>query len=68
MNNLNQNLTNDEAAEYLRVSPATLDVWRCTRRYALPYTRAGRRILYRLSDLEHFLNQRTVAEAAEATK
>jgi hypothetical protein len=30
-------LTPTEAAEYLGVSPDTLNVWRCVGRYSLPY-------------------------------
>jgi excisionase family DNA binding protein len=48
------------AAELLGVTPGTLSVWRCTRRYALPYVKVGRRVRYRVSDLEAWLQSRTV--------
>lgn len=50
------------AAAYLGVQPQTLAVWACTQRYALPYVKIGRRVMYRLGDLESFVmaNRRTV--------
>jgi excisionase family DNA binding protein len=49
-------LTEDEAAEYLRVRPRTLQRWRQLGR-GPRFTRAGRRILYRLADLEAYLRE-----------
>lgn len=51
-----QLLTEDEAAEYLRVRPRTLQRWRQLGR-GPRFTRAGRRILYRLADLEAYLRE-----------
>ena len=34
------------AAEILGISAGTLSVWRCTRRYPLPYTKIGRAVQY----------------------
>jgi excisionase family DNA binding protein len=48
------------AAAILGVTPGTLSVWRCTRRYDLPYVKVGRRVRYRASDLEAWLQSRTV--------
>jgi hypothetical protein len=53
------------AAEILDVTPGTLSVWRCTRRYPLPYVRVGRAIRYRIADLERFIASRTVGASAE---
>jgi hypothetical protein len=53
------------AADILGVTAGTLSVWRCTRRYPLPYIKVGRAVRYRLSDLEAFLASRTVGSAAE---
>ena len=55
-----QLIPNVDAAAFLGVTPGTLDVWRCTRRYPLAYVRVGRKIMYRISDLEAFLAARTV--------
>ena len=49
----------------LGVSVGTLNVWRCTRRYPLAYVKVGRRVFYKLSDLENFVSSRTVGAAAE---
>jgi excisionase family DNA binding protein len=54
-----------EAAEILGVTPGTLSVWRCTRRYPLPYVKVGRSVRYRMADLEAFIESRTVGAAAE---
>jgi hypothetical protein len=52
-----------EAAEILGLkNHSTLSVWRCTRRYALPYTKIGRAVRYRVADLEAFISSRTVAQ------
>ena len=52
-------LTEKEAAEYLGVSPSTLTVWRCTRRYPLAFLKIGRCIRYRPEALEEFMESRT---------
>ena len=48
------------AASFLDISPGTLSVWRCTKRYALPYIKVGRLVRYKKSDLDAFLSSRTV--------
>jgi excisionase family DNA binding protein len=54
-------LTEDQAAELLGVKPTTLQVWRSTKRYPLPYVKSGRLVRYRTSAIEAFINARTVA-------
>ncbi|WP_421825921.1 helix-turn-helix domain-containing protein [Larkinella sp.] len=51
-------LDRKSAAKYLRVSPGTLAVWDCTKRYDLKPIKVGRSVRYRLSDLDKFLEQR----------
>jgi predicted DNA-binding transcriptional regulator AlpA len=51
-------LDRKSAAKYLRVSPATLAVWDCTKRYDLKPIKIGRAVRYRRSDLEKFIEQR----------
>jgi excisionase family DNA binding protein len=58
-------LTRNQAAEYLGVSPNTLAVWASTGRYPLPFVRVGRSVRYRRSDLEKFLESRTVTHTGE---
>ena len=54
-------LVTEEAARVLNVAPGTLAVWRCTKRYPLPFVRVGRAIRYRLEDLEAFIMARRAA-------
>jgi excisionase family DNA binding protein len=57
--------TPEEAASYLGVKPATLEVWRSTRRYPdLRYVKVGSRVRYRRTDLDAWLASRTVGKAA----
>ncbi|MGZ8159168.1 MAG: helix-turn-helix domain-containing protein [Methylobacter sp.] len=53
-------LTNDQAADYIGVTPRTLEVWRCTKRHAIPYIKVGRLVKYRKSALDAFLERQTV--------
>lgn len=55
-------LTSEQAAAYIGVSPGTLEVWRCTKRYHLPFIKVGRLVRYRKSDLDSFLDRRTIGE------
>lgn len=45
------------AAKYLKVSPGTLAVWDCTKRYDLKPKKVGRSVRYRKSDLDAFINR-----------
>lgn len=49
-------LTEKQAAVRLQVSPATLQVWRCTRRVNLPFVKVGRLVRYRAEDLQAFID------------
>jgi hypothetical protein len=49
---------NQQAAGYLKLEPKTLDIWRCTGRYNLPYVKIGRRVCYRAGDLKAFIASR----------
>lgn len=58
LNQLPERLLNrKEAARYLNVSPGTMAVWDCTKRYDLKPLKIGRSVRYRLSDLNLFLEQ-----------
>ena len=52
--------TTPEAAEFLGVKPSTLEVWRSTKRYPLPYIKIGAKVFYRQSALDEFEKSRTV--------
>lgn len=43
------------AAKYLRISPGTLAVWDCTKRYDLKPLKVGRSVRYRKSVLDAFI-------------
>lgn len=60
-------LTEQEAAEFLGIKPATLAVWRAVKRYPLPYVKIGSRVRYRKSALQAFADSRTQgAEGGES--
>jgi len=56
-------LSRQQAAEFLGLKEQTLAAWATTRRYDLPFIRVGRLAKYRLTDLELFLERRTVGAA-----
>lgn len=51
-------LDRKSAARYLSVSPGTLAVWDCTKRYDLKPIKIGRSVRYRRTHLDHFIEQR----------
>ena len=61
-------LSEDDAAALLGVAPNTLSVWRCTKRYALPFVKVGRLIRYREQDLIAFLDSRLVKPTAPVAR
>ena len=48
-------LSRREAAAYLGVAEQTLAVWKCTKRYDLPYVKIGKLVKYRLCRIRHNL-------------
>lgn len=54
-------LTRREAAAYLGVTPETLAVWACTKRYPIPMVKIGRLSKYKKSDLDAFIKSRTIS-------
>lgn len=52
-------LTETQAAEVLDVVPGTLAVWRCTKRYNIPYIKIGRNVRYSRRALLEWLENRT---------
>lgn len=55
-------LGNTAAADYIGVTPRTLEVWRCTKRYQIPFIKVGRLVKYRQSALDAFLESRTMGK------
>ena len=60
LNDSHKLLTPTQAADILGLDVDTLNVWRCTKRYKLPYVKTGRLVRYRLSDLNQFIESRTI--------
>lgn len=58
-------VTREQAAEYLGVTPRTLAVWACTKRYNLPFVKIGRLVKYRRSELDAFIARRTMGNQEE---
>ena len=59
-------LTREEAASYLGCRPQTLAVWATTGRYELRFLKVGRLVKYRRSDLDAFLERRSVTSTGQA--
>lgn len=61
MNKEQKLLTPTEVAQMLGVNSETLNVWRATKRYNLPYVKVGRLVRYTQSAIEEFIAARTQA-------
>ena len=57
-------LSNRQAAEYIGITPHTLEMWRCNKRFLIPYIKLGGMVRYRLSSLDKFLLQQTIDESS----
>lgn len=53
--------TPDETAQFLGVTVGTLQVWRTTKRYPLPYLKIGRKVMYSPDAVVAFMESRTIA-------
>lgn len=58
-NRISELLTPAEAAAALHTTKGVLAVWRSKKRYPLKFVRVGRRIFYRVKDVEEFIELRT---------
>jgi len=61
-----QLLSGQEAAKFLGITYHTLAVWKCNKRYALPYVKVGRLVKYRRADLEAFIARNRVDGGSHA--
>jgi excisionase family DNA binding protein len=52
-------ITTTEAARRLGITPRTLNMWRTTERYALPYVKVGRCVRYSEEAIGSFIAERT---------
>ena len=61
-----ERLSHLQAAEFLGIKPHTLACWRSSKRHEIPFAKIGSKIFYRVSDLEAFIDRRTVGAARAA--
>ncbi|TVO60557.1 helix-turn-helix domain-containing protein [Denitromonas ohlonensis] len=61
---LPQLISRDDAAAALGIRPQTLACWACNGRYDLPFVKIGRRVMYRLSDIEAFIEANLIRQEA----
>jgi excisionase family DNA binding protein len=59
----NDLITTAEMARLLKVQPNTLEVWRATKRYDLPYVKIGRSVRYSRSAAAQFISKNTKVPA-----
>lgn len=50
-------LTPRQVSEFLSIAEHTLAVWRCEKRESLPYTKIGRTVRYRSSDVDAYISR-----------
>lgn len=63
--NLHRLITPDQASDTLGVTTGTLQIWRSTGRYNLPYVKVGGRVMYRTEDIEDFIHRRVQNHTGE---
>lgn len=51
-------LTRDEAATILGLRPHTLTIWKCRGHNDLPWVKVGRRVMYKKSDVDAYIEKR----------
>ena len=59
-------VTPEKLAEELETTAGTLATWRHTGRYNLPFIKVGRKVLYRVEDVQKWLESRTHQHTGEA--
>ena len=58
-------VTPGKTSKLLGITPGTLQVWRSTRRYKLPYVKVGGKVMYRLSAINQFIDEQTISFTGE---
>lgn len=62
----NHNLLNNaEAAALLNIKPGTLNIWRSSKRYNLPYVKVGKAVRYKVEDIEAFIEKNTIEQSPD---
>ncbi|QKI88537.1 helix-turn-helix domain-containing protein [Thiomicrorhabdus xiamenensis] len=57
--------TPEQVSELIGVTVGTLATWRMTGRYNLPFIKVGRKVLYRVTDVESWLESRVQLHTGE---
>lgn len=52
-------MSTQTAAVYMGLKPQTLSAWRCSGRYCLPFLKVGRKVLYKKTDVDTWMSERT---------
>jgi excisionase family DNA binding protein len=60
------NLTTEEAAQYLNLRPSTLEAWRCRGNDGPRFLKMGKSVRYSVSSLDDFQEQRTFRSTSES--
>jgi len=56
---------NVQAAQYLGIASATLQYWRSTGSQKIPFKKVGGRVMYRISDLDEWLEAHTFSHTGQ---
>ncbi|MEJ1372591.1 MAG: helix-turn-helix domain-containing protein [Candidatus Sedimenticola sp. (ex Thyasira tokunagai)] len=65
--NLDALIQPGQAASILGLTPGTLQVWRSTGRYNLPFVKVGGRVMYRKEDVQAFIERRLHNHTGDAS-
>jgi len=56
---------NSAAANHIGIAAATLQYWRTTGSQKIPFIKVGGRVMYRISDLDKWLEKNTFSHTGE---
>jgi len=62
---MKQLANNSAAANHIGIAAATLQYWRTTGAQKIPFIKVGGRVLYRISDLDQWLEENTFSHTDE---
>ena len=62
---MKQLANNSAAADHMGIAAATLQYWRTTGAQKIPFIKVGGRVLYRISDLDQWLEENTFSHTGE---
>ena len=65
---MKQLANNSAAANHIGIAAATLQYWRTTGAQNLPFIKIGRRVMYRQTDIDQWLDQHTYRHTGEYNK